>query len=328
VKKLLLFLFFTLIITWWWQRSPESESQKIQETAQKISREAPQQEIKKISHQQPTPAPKVATISRPENSKKSPAPTKKIKRIDKGFQPIKKRKNSHWQLPTGELVLTSVENDGEFLIGHGDLIVGDSKDLPSYESGKRALLLRPPEVWENRTIPYLIEANLPNQPAIMDAIEYFQKFTPIKFVQRTDQKDYVLFKRGETLCLSNVGKVGGEQYIKLAQDCGKTQIIHELMHTLGFIHEQNRADRDEYITVLWENIAEENWPQFQIIEDKFLDLTHFPFDFNSIMLYPSNAFILYPDDYSIITIQGDPIFQKPGALLSVGDMNRVNYFYQ
>ena len=84
--------------------------------------------------------------------------------------------------------------------------------------------------------------------------------TCIKFVPRTDEKDYVFIERGEmnTGCSSYVGRVGGKQKVNLeAPGCVKAGTVsHELIHALGFRHEHSRTDRDDFITVQWDNIKE------------------------------------------------------------------------
>ncbi|GFY52351.1 zinc metalloproteinase nas-15 [Trichonephila inaurata madagascariensis] len=83
----------------------------------------------------------------------------------------------------------------------------------------------------------------------------FSRNTCVQLVTRTNQTDYVNIFRGNG-CYSMVGRMGGEQNLSLATDCDQMGIvIHEFMHALGFWHEQSRMDRDDYITIRWENIS-------------------------------------------------------------------------
>ena len=33
-------------------------------------------------------------------------------------------------------------------------------------------------------------------------------------------------------------------------------MLHYMMHTLGFTHENNRPDRDYFVKIIWDNIQE------------------------------------------------------------------------
>ena len=51
-------------------------------------------------------------------------------------------------------------------------------------------------------------------------------------------------------CSSDLGMKGGEQHIYLNSGCfddGLVTPVHELLHTLGFVHEHTRPDRDKFV---------------------------------------------------------------------------------
>lgn len=242
---------------------------------------------------------------------------------------IEDSKYQHFQLPDGSLILTQVVVQDGLLVAHGDLIVGREEDLPSIQNGSKPLVIPRPILWTKGVIPYRLKTDLSLKPFISEAMEYMESKTNIKFKKWEGEKDFITFKDGSENCYANLGRIGGEQFITLASGCRTYEIVHEIMHALGFFHEQNRSDRDDYIRILWENIEEVNWLQFQVIENTFLELTKFPFDFDSVMLYSSKAFSVYKGDYSMVTIDGDPFrvntFRED--YLSPLDIKKVNYYY-
>lgn len=56
-------------------------------------------------------------------------------------------------------------------------------------------------------------------------------------------------------CWSYVGRQYGGQILSIGSGCDELSIVeHELLHALGFWHEQSRYDRDEYVTIVTGNI--------------------------------------------------------------------------
>ena len=212
------------------------------------------------------------------------------------------------------------------MISHGDIILGPDIDISKYQDTNESLKLKKPKTWPKGVIPYLVESLLPNQGRIQSALKVFMQSSKIRFIKRTNEANYVVFKKGEVNCYSSLGMIGGKQFIHLADNCEQKEINHELMHTLGFLHEQNRIDRDEYVDVLWENIKKEHHLQFKKISNNFIDLSEFEFDYDSIMLYGSSFFSISSEDYSIIKINGDPIENQSNEL-SQQDWVKINHLY-
>ena len=66
-------------------------------------------------------------------------------------------------------------------------------------------------------------------------------------------------------------------------------VIHEIGHALGLYHEQSRSDRDNYVTVLWNNMDLSYWPQFDEVNVTSEQTYGIPYDYGSIMHYASTV---------------------------------------
>lgn len=150
--------------------------------------------------------------------------------------------------------------------------------------------------WPNGIIHYGFETGEFALPAsgvalVQLAINYIEARIPVKFVQissTNDADDYVIFKSkpDSTSSRADTGYKGGEQEVEIGDGAmGYSTILHEITHTLGMKHEQERSDRDNFIIIQTNNITDTAPFGY---EGGTVLLT--PYDYNSIMHYGPNAF--------------------------------------
>ncbi|XP_074854637.1 astacin-like metalloendopeptidase [Carettochelys insculpta] len=177
-------------------------------------------------------------------------------------------------------------------------------------------------------IPYAISPDYDEKQRerISEAMAEFETLTCIDFVNRTTELDYLYIKSGKG-CWSHYGKIGGGQIVSvMKQGClWKGVIQHELNHALGFLHEQARSDRDNYIKIMWENIRAGNEDNFK--KDENSNNLGLQYDYFSVMHYSSNAFSNTPGKATIVPIPDAsvPVGQRHG--LSNLDVAKINKLY-
>ncbi|GAA6215374.1 high choriolytic enzyme 2-like [Lates japonicus] len=178
----------------------------------------------------------------------------------------------------------------------------------------------------NVYVPYVIANHYSSQErAIIESgLQSFQHVSCVRFFPRTNQRDYLSIQSG-TGCYSYVGRQGNAQVLSLSrQGCitfGTAQ--HELLHALGFHHEQSRSDRDYHIRVLWQNIDPRYWNQFYIVNTLNLNT---PYDYNSVMQY-GRYLASWNGEPTMVPIPNPNVQLGEATQMSQTDVIRVNRLY-
>ncbi|RXN33779.1 meprin A subunit beta-like protein [Labeo rohita] len=83
----------------------------------------------------------------------------------------------------------------------------------------------------------------------------------------------------------------GKQELSVGENCdGLGTVEHEFLHALGFWHEQSRFDRDDYVTIMWNQIKAGKEHNFNIHNDTVSSSFGLPYDYGSVMHYSKTAF--------------------------------------
>ncbi|VDM42990.1 unnamed protein product [Toxocara canis] len=224
-------------------------------------------------------------------------------------------------------------NDSEVIddseLYNPDLPEGDIGSIPSslsLSSGsnrmKRNAIRLQSRRWPNGRVPYAISDRYDaySKAIIAAAIAEIQGYTCIRIEPRTAaDTDYVFiapinhcsselkvdFENEDTRQVK-VNKIsGGLQYLSLTSHClHMGSILHEFMHALGFFHEHDAF-------------------RMQTLGD--IDHLDTPYDYNSIMHYPSTAFTINGQATIVPKQSGVSIGQRIG--FSATDLLKINRLY-
>ncbi|MDP3451369.1 MAG: FISUMP domain-containing protein [Bacteroidales bacterium] len=180
--------------------------------------------------------------------------------------------------------------------------------------------------WPDNRIYYNINQSLPDPTRVTQAINAIVQVSNLEFIQRTGESNYIDFVFDHTGCSSFLGMVGGRQDIRLANWATMGNVIHEICHALGMLHEHSKSGRNNFITVVSSNIIERYAHNFaEFTKSINTPINPEAFDFQSIMLYSSTSFS--KNNNPTITKKDGSTWAVQRQFLSTSDIEMINTLY-
>ncbi|XP_055010777.1 hatching enzyme 1.2-like [Boleophthalmus pectinirostris] len=220
-----------------------------------------------------------------------------------------------------------VRREGEPMLIEGDIAIDNEAERNADPCTSRGCK------WGKYTdgkvyIPYYIANHFSSREKsiITRGLESFSSFSCIRFrPSRSSDRDWLSIESRDG-CWSYVGRRGGKQTVSLNRGgcLYHNTVQHELLHALGFNHEQTRSDRDNHIRVLLENVVsgmEHNFNKIATLNQGT------PYDYGSVMQYFRTAFSKNGKP-TMIPIPNANVNLGNAREMSSNDKKRLNSLYQ
>ncbi|XP_018525307.1 meprin A subunit beta [Lates calcarifer] len=207
-----------------------------------------------------------------------------------------------------------------------DLLEGDIEQDQTFS---RNSILGDKYRWPT-TIPYYLEDSLDMNAkgVILKAFDQYRLKTCIDFTPWKGEENYISVFKGSG-CFSSVGNQHvGKQQLSIGRNCDRLGTVeHEFLHALGFWHEQSRADRDDYVNIMWDRIEPGKEHNFKTRDDTVSSALGIPYDYGSVMHYSKTAFNIGSEPTIVTKIPHfmDVIGQRMG--FSANDLAKLNRLY-
>ncbi|WP_106791339.1 M12 family metallopeptidase [Aquimarina sp. Aq78] len=181
--------------------------------------------------------------------------------------------------------------------------------------------------WTNNTIVYVINGLSQSvRSELQKSMDEWTSKTNVRFKERTNESNYVTISSNGDNCncgVATLGMNGSRGFIRLGTRTTAVVIIHEIGHTLGYIHEQNRSDRDNHIIINFDNI--QNGAASQFYKSNSATLVTRDFDIKSTMMYGSYTFS--KNGQPTITDLNGNVLPRRQAAISALDIEGTNKAY-
>lgn len=233
---------------------------------------------------------------------------------------------------TEDLIIKINEAIGNDMF-EGDIKMTKEERKNAYgDNNKRNIINDRRYTWRTRVVPYVIEHSSSTAHTQIKAglAEIVKKVKCLTFRPKiSSDPHYIRFYIGAG-CWSEIGRkyYKVQTDVSLASNCLQSQglIIHEVVHALGFYHEQSRPDRDSFVVINYENIPLAQKYNFDRRKAHQIANVKTVYDYKSIMHYSRTTFTSNGKD--TMYAKFDPSLNLGSQELSQLDIQELNEVYQ